>query len=224
MSNNTFDKPTTGEELAEILPKGRLSWSKIWQANEKPEQYYRERILGEDVDLPWYVDLGRIFHSIPVNPDWRKELEEEELEEYEETFDRFGKYVDYPNQESFFSLTYNSNMGPVDIYGYMDGLDEEDLILKEAKTSTWRHWDRDRVESHGQLKLYSLAVLEEYGDMPLVELDSFILKEDPDKSSFKKIKYRISKAEALTVQPYIEQALENIYQLNKAHYEEHIHD
>ena len=200
------------------LPKGKISWTQIDLAINNPKEYYERYFLNLKQEEPDHLIVGKIFHSIPLNPKWKEEMEEKGVKAYIKTCEKYADYAKLPNQEQGVSCTYESNFGSVEIIGYFDGYESEtEYVLHELKTSPYKIWDKKRLQESGQFKLYSLIFYSIFGVIPEVRLKSFKLTQDPAKSRMAVLVYTPKLRDVLAIQQKIDQALEIIYQLYEAH-------
>lgn len=193
------------------LPTGKLSNTQIELVLRDPQEYYDRYFLGIKPEEPDHLKVGKIFHSIPLDPDWREEMKSQGVQAYIKTCEKYAEYTELPNQEEEITAVYDSKFGPVELIAYLDG--HEPDIIYDLKTSPYRIWDRKKLQESGQFKLYSLLYYAIFGIIPEVRIRSFKLPQDPAKSRMAVLAHTHKLRDILAVQQKIEQALEIIHEL-----------
>ena len=141
--------------------RGYISWSQINTFNESPWQYYQRYWLNVKTPQTPQMKLGCAVEDAlaPI-------MEEE----------------GYTNNRDKTKCDFNL-LGEYKITGYYDFLKKNDPnTMIELKTG--KKWDQERVDNHGQLKLYALAMHNKNKKIPKIQLFYFEKTEKQSDSTY----------------------------------------
>jgi len=143
-----------------LLPKGYLSWSAYSMWKSSPERYKKEYFLGSDRLDTRFLRFGKSIAS---------QIEEGTHHEI------------LPNLKVYPEVEFQINVDVlgVPILSYLDSYDPANNIFREYKTGLSRNpWTAVKVQKHGQLLFYAVALRALFGKMPeYCHLDWIITQE-----------------------------------------------
>lgn len=136
-----------------INDKDYISWSQLlaWEAGEK--NYYNLYVLGQSFENKEMIFGKKIAEGL------EGKIQCEEV-------DFLKVYLPEPETREFF---YKVDFDGVPILGYLDGFSESKMIIDEYKTGR-TPWTQSKVDSHGQLTMYAMAIWKLYGVIPEIRL------------------------------------------------------
>ena len=135
-----------------------LSWSELSIWEQDPTKHYRMYVQGiSDPSTP-QQELGSIVHKTIESPNypWLKEMVSKSRPRHEQVIVR--KLLDKiegkrPKESEVFTVAQTPEGIP--LLAIFDGLDKQDRILYEYKTSSGSYWNQKTVDRHGQLTFYA---------------------------------------------------------------------
>lgn len=137
------------------LPKNYISWSQINLWNTSRSGYRKRYYENEPMFETKWLRYGKRFAEIM-----------EGVIKDEITFAEYEvlSSIQVPDKSE---VKYTHEIDGVTIVGYLDGLNENEIV--EYKTGT-KEWDYDRALNHGQVHLYAWMHFELTGVIPSVNL------------------------------------------------------
>lgn len=137
-------------------PRNYLSWSQMlcWEKGE--DAYYQQYVLGRRIETR-EMSFGKMIAS---------GLEKEKTKDFVVEFCR--SFLPKPDKREHEILV---NFEDVPLLVKMDGFsqDKTQVMIDEYKTGKVK-WTQKRVDEHGQLTMYAMAVWKDIGIMPNLRL------------------------------------------------------
>lgn len=133
------------KELIKKWKARPYSWSQHSQFRDySPEEWYQSYVLGIRKPSNKRMDFGSaVGKRIESNPNYIPQLPRGIME--------YGVEV---------------KMGKIDLVGYFDSYNEEEIIIDEFKTSSPAGWSQEKVDSHDQLTMYCLLLMLKHNIKP----------------------------------------------------------
>lgn len=127
----------TKKELIARWKARPYSWSQHSSFRDyNPEDWYQSYVLGIKKPSNRRMDFGsQVGKRIESDPTYIPQLPRGIME--------YGVEV---------------KMGKIDLVGYFDSYNEDELIIDEFKTSSPTGWNHEKVDSHDQLTMYCLLL------------------------------------------------------------------
>lgn len=143
------------QEQEEVVIKGlmgkdrTLSWTQIFLVNNSPRQYYKKYILGEKLFKTKETIKGEETH---------KRIEEGEDLGLDTDLEEVDK------KELWIECMFNDS---IKLVGQLDGFSHVDGIINIAERKTGKSpWFQEKVDTHGQLKMYAYIIYKRDGILP----------------------------------------------------------
>ncbi len=143
------------QEQEEIVLKGLmgkeriLSWTQIFLVNNSPRQYYKKYILGEKLYKTKETIKGEETHKkIEDGEDLGLDTDLEEVDK----------------KELWIECMYDDS---IKVVGQLDGYSINDGVITIGERKTGKApWFQEKVDTHGQLKLYAYIIYKRDGILP----------------------------------------------------------
>ena len=142
-----------------------ISHSEYWLWVKSKKRWHERYVLGIEEPTSPAAELGKICHSAlekGASYDWQKALVDSGFEHKVEIVRLLlGKMAmkTLGDKEEAMSATFKTRSmpEPIQLFGFMDGIDKENKILAEYKTSERDEaWNQSIVNHHSQLSFYAL--------------------------------------------------------------------
>lgn len=133
--------------------RNHISWSQLLAWEKGEDNFYRTYILGQSFENKEMV-FGKM---IAEGLEGKIKCDEAE----------FCKVYlpQMPNKEHLIRIDFDD----VPLLVIMDAFDDKKLIIDEYKTGRTA-WTQRKVDNHGQLTIYAMAVWKKYGKIPNLRL------------------------------------------------------
>jgi len=165
--NKSAQKSTQEGEQGEVkvksllLPRGYLSWSALDLFEKSEKDFINKYFYGEDNNRGNdFMTFGKEFALAKETGDCKGD------EMLQFAVDSTPK-LDSPEEKIYADL--KTPYGAIRVLAIPDDFSERLGRVLEFKTGK-TVWTKARVQKHGQLKFYSVAILEKYGINPEIEL------------------------------------------------------
>lgn len=152
-----------------------LSWSEYWLYNNRPDDWYKEYVLGIKSEPSREMILGSITHSAFEGKEWKKELKDKFFTaNYERTIQKLLDGVKIPECTkevwlgNYRQIYEETNCA---MTGRADGVNIRQNLIIEIKTGKGL-WNERRANEHEQLTWYSFLYWKQHGNYPLHQLIS----------------------------------------------------
>lgn len=153
-------KPKNSELI--LLPRGYLSSSALDLWESSPKQYAKKYFEGQDIDRPNdYMTFGkRLAQHLETG-----EFADDPMIAFAKNF-----LPSFGNNEYEITTILKTPYGDIKLLGKLDDFDIKEKKVYEHKTGKTK-WTQARVQSHGQLKFYSVIIDNEFDVIPDQELN-----------------------------------------------------
>lgn len=145
-----------------MLPRGYLSSSALDLWLSSPKQYAKKYFEGQDIDRPNdYMTFGkRLAQHLETG-----EFADDPMVAFAKNF-----LPSFGNNEHEQTTVLKTPYGDIKLLGKFDDFNPSELKILEHKTGKTK-WTQARVQSHGQLKFYAVIIHNEFGKIPVQELN-----------------------------------------------------
>ena len=163
-------QPQTPKEVVQprglMGPERTLSWSQIFLVRSNPRGYYKKYILGEKQFETKETIAGKNLHE---------KIENDEDIGTDTDLEKADK------KEDWIETMFSHENGEVKLVGQMDGIKREGDVVTILERKTGKiPWFQEKVDTHGQLKMYAYILFLRDGILPKTAILEWIKTKEDD--------------------------------------------